>query len=286
MRSKNVLFCLLVCVLLSIPACKSQKTDGTPAGSAVLAKVNGVAITEDDLYLRLEGGHGGKPTPEMRKQALEDLINKELLYQEGLKLGLDKDAKYQNAVRVMEMRLKDFKRAEMSRRVGSTRIAATVNVTEADVDKYIQENGERLKSEFHVGMIRFADEAEAKEARARIQGGETFESVAGKKYPHAPAGAKKQWDLGYLPWNQLPFEWRQALEGLGKGAVSEVLSGKRTGVTLIKLYDKRKNPKMDPQTMRGAIMNRLQDEKITEAYQDHLQKLKKEATITISDERR
>jgi hypothetical protein len=38
--------------------------------------------------------------------------------------------------------------------------------------------------------------------------------------------------------------------------------------------------------MRGAIMNRLQDEKITEAYQDHLQKLKKEATITISDERR
>jgi parvulin-like peptidyl-prolyl isomerase len=286
MRSKNVLFCLLVCVLLTFPACKSQKTDVTPAGNAVLAKVNGVAITEDDLYLRLEGGHGGTITPEMRKQALENLINQELLYQEGLKLGLDKDAKYRNAVKVMEMRLKDFKRSEMSRRVGSTRIAATVNVTEQDVDRYIEENGERLKSEFHVGMVRFTDEAEAKEARARIQGGETFESVAGKKSSHAPSGAKQQWDLGYLPWNQLPFEWRQVLEVLGKGAVSDVLSGKRTGVTLIKLYDKKKNSKLDPQSIRGAIMNRLLDEKVVEAYNEHLQKLKQEATITRSDERR
>jgi len=285
-RTKSVLSCLLFVVLLGFLACKSDKIAGTPAG-AVLAKVNGVAITEDDMYLRLEGGHGGRITPEMRAKALEELINQELLYQEGIKLGLDKDAKYRNTLKVMEMRMKEFQRAEMSRRVGSIKIAATVNVTDQDVDQYIKENGERLKMEFHVGMIRFADEAEAKQARSRIDGGETFENVAKEKFPHAKAGEKQQpWDLGYVSWNQLPFEWRQALDGLGKGAVSDVLTGKRTGVTLIKLYDKRKNPKLDPQSMRGAIMNRLQDEKITEAYQEHLRKLKKESTITISDERR
>jgi hypothetical protein len=144
----------------------------------------------------------------MRAQAPEDLINQELLYEEGLILGLDKAPKLQSAVKVMEMQLKDSQRAEMSRRVGSTRIAAMVNLTEQDVDKYIEENGERLKSEFHVGMVLFTDEAEAKEARDRIRGGEIFESVAGGKCPHAPSGGMQQWDLVYLSWNQLLFEWR------------------------------------------------------------------------------
>ena len=42
----------------------------------------------------------------MREQALQDLIDEELLYQKGLKLGLDKDAKYKNALKVMEARMK------------------------------------------------------------------------------------------------------------------------------------------------------------------------------------
>jgi hypothetical protein len=68
--------------------------------------------------------------------------------------------------------------------------------------------------------------------------------------------------------------------------VSDVLSGKWTGVALIKLYDKKKNHKLDLQSMRGAIMNRLRDEKIVEANNEHLQKLKQGPTITRSDERR
>lgn len=278
MRTKNVLYCVLVVVLLCFLACKSEKVAGTPAG-ALLAKVNGVAITEDDIYLRLEGGHGGRITPEMRAQALDDLINQELLYQQGLKLGLDKDAKFQNTVKVMEMRLKEFKRAEMARRVGSTRIAATVNVTEDDVSRYIEANADKLRTEFHLEMIRFTDEAEAKEALAKIRSGATFESMAQGKFPHAPKAGKAPWDLGYVPWNQLPIEWREAIERLGKGEVSGVLQGKRTGIAIIKLVDRRNNRKLDIERMRSAIMNGIRDEKLVAAYDEYVNSLRSKAKI-------
>ena len=285
MRSKNILFFyVLFFVLLIYPSCKSKEVDKIRPES-VLAKVNGVAVTEDDLYLRLEGGHGGRITPEMRAQALEDLINQELLYQQGLKLGLDKDAKYRNTVKVMEMRLQEFKRAEMARRVGSTQIAATVNVTEDDVNQYIDANAERLRTEFRLGMIRFTDEAEAQEALAKIRSGATFESVARGKYPHAQKTDKAPWDLGYIQWHQIPFEWRETVDQLGRGEVSSVLQGKRMGFSIIKLIDRRKNPKADFERMRAGIMNRLRDEQVAKAYEKYINTLKNEAKIIKYEER-
>ena len=84
--------------------------------------MNGVAITEDDLNLRLPAGHTANITPQMREQSLQDLIDEELLYQKGLKLGLDKDAKYKNALKVMEARMNAFKRSEMARMMKGSKI--------------------------------------------------------------------------------------------------------------------------------------------------------------------
>ena len=285
MTRKHLELWLLLLVLLAVPACKSRKAD-IDQTSGVVATVNGVAITEDDLYLRTGGDHAGSVTPAMRSRIIDGLVNQELLYQDGMKLGLDKDPKYRNAVRVLEVKLRDFKRSEMSRRVGSTRIAATVNVTNADVDRYIKTNADLLRTEFHLGMMRFPDEAEAKEARDRIRSGESFEKVAGQKRTHGPKTGRAPWDLGYRPWNQLPAEWRDAAERLEKGAVSDVLYGKGTGYSLIKLIDRKKNLKLDLRTMNAAVMNRLRDEKITEAYEQYVQKLRQEATIKRFDERR
>ncbi len=283
MRSKNVFFYVLFFVLLSLPACKSQKAEGTSTG--LLAKVNGVAITEDDRYLLLEGGHGGMDTPQMREQALQDLINKELLYQQGLRLGLDKDAKYRNMVKVMEMRLKELKRSEMARRVASTQIAATVNVTNEDVDKYIEANMEHLRNEYRLGMITFAGEAEAQSALAGIRSGATFESMAWGRYPLAQKTGKAPWDLGYLRWHQIPPEWREAVERLEESGVSPVLQGKRTGISIIKLIDRKQDPKADLGGLRAGIMNYLRDEKLAAAYEEYLKRLRYKAKIITYEER-
>ncbi len=195
MRSEKILYYLLSFALFCFPACKSHEAEGTSAG--ILAEVNGIAITEDDRYLLLEGVHGGMDTPQMRRQALEDLIDQELMYQQGVKRGLDKDDKYQNMVKVMEARLKEFKRTEMARRVASTQIAATVNVTNDDVNRYIKANEERLRIEFRVGMISFANEVDAQRAVAGIRIGASFESIACGKYPLAQKTGKAPgiWDI-------------------------------------------------------------------------------------------
>lgn len=286
MSPKNLQVWVLSLILLSFPACKS-KDMGVRQQGAVLATVNGVAITEDDIYLRLEGAHGrGNITPEMRAQALEDFVNQELLYQKGVELGLDRDVKYRNAVIIMEKRLEAFKRGEMARRVSSTQIAATVNVTNEDAEKYYKENVENLKTEFHLAMVRFSDEAQAEHALNRIKKGTSFESIAREKYSSLMMGQKAPWDLGFLQWHQIPSEWRETVPRLKRGEVSGALKGRGAGITLIKLVEKRKNPRADFEHLRTGIMNRLRDEKIMEAYDRYIQKLKGEAKVVRFTERR
>lgn len=285
MKSKCVTLYVLVLVLLVFPACKQK--DGSPVKEeSLLATVNGAAITEDDLFMKLQGGHAVSMTPEARQRALEELITEELLYQKGLKIGLDKDAKYQNAVKIMEQRMKAFKRAEMARSIRNTQIAATVAVTNEDVKKYYAEHEAAISTDLHLLGIQFPDEVQARAAYERIKGGASFETIAREKFAHLPKGKAVPWDMGFLHWNQIPIEWIDAVSALKKGETSNVLSSKRSGVYIMKLVDRKKNPDAALERLSASIMNRLQDMRITEAYDRYIEQLKREARIVKHEERR
>ena len=263
--------------------CKAERAEGR----SVLAKVNNAAITEDDRYMLLEGGHGAKITPEDEEQALQDLINRELLYQSGLKLRLDQDPKYRNAIRIMEMRIEEFKRVEMARQVLNTQIWSTVSVTREDVDRFIEQNKGRLRNQFHLAILRFTDEAEAQKMLSRIWSGTAFETIAQEKAGSslkAKINAKASGsgsDLGYLRFYQIPSEWRDAIERLRNGEVSRVLKGKPSGYVIVKLIEMQTDPKTDFEKMRGAISNRIRDEKLSSSYEAYLKKLRSQARITV-----
>ena len=70
-----------------------------------------------------------------------------------------------------------------------------------------------------------------------------------------------------------------AVYRLKPGGVSDVVNSQRTGFQIFKLFEARKNPKADFASMSGLIMNRLRDEKVIEAYEQYVEKLKKEAKI-------
>jgi peptidyl-prolyl cis-trans isomerase C len=285
MKSKNLTLYALALVLLVFPACKT-KDSSSGKEESLLATVNGVAITEDDLYLKLQGGHAASMTPEARQRALEELITEELLYQKGLKIGLDKDVKYQNAVRVMEQRMKAIKRAEMARQIRNTQIASTVAVTNEDVKKYYEEHEATISLDQHLLGIQFPDDAQARAAYERIKGGASFETIAREKFARLPKGKTVPWDRGYLHWNQVPIEWTDAIFALKKGETSEVLSSKRSGIYIMKVVDRRKNPDAAFARMSASIMNRLQDQQIMQAYDRYIEQLKREARIVKHEERR
>ena len=252
---------------------KSSETEGK-----VVAKVNGTAITEEDLSFRLPGPHGEKRASGNQK-ALDDVITEELLYQQGLKIGLDKDPKYQAQIARFERQLTHVKRAEMRRRVYNTQVAAKVEVTQVDAKNYYDKNVDRITTELHLGVIPFNNREAAGEALGKIRGGATFESVARGVMGSQVSAGREPWDLGFLSWEQIPIDFVEAVYRLKPGEVSDIVSSPRTAFQIFKLFDARKNPKAEFANLSGEIMNRLRDEKVREAYEQYVEKLKKEAKI-------
>lgn len=284
MKSKPLTLSVLFIALIVFSSCKA-KDAAQSVKESIIVTVNGVAITEDDLNLALQGGHGGSITPQMREKALQDLIDEELLYQNGVKLGLDKDAKYKNALKVMEARMKAYKRSEMARILKGSKIASSINVTNEEVKKYFTEHEAMISTDIHLLGIRFPDVEQARTAYERMKSG-SFEEVAREKFANAPKGKKALWDMGFVHWNQIPIEWADAVYALKKGETSGVLSSQWSGIYIVKLVDQRKNPDAALERVSAGIMNRLVDMRRREAYSNYLGELKREAKIVKPEERR
>jgi parvulin-like peptidyl-prolyl isomerase len=245
----------------------------------IIARVNGTPITEEDLSFRLPGAHGGRKASGNQQKALDDVITEELLYQQGLKIGLDKDPGYRAQIAKLEHQLAIAKRAEMTRRVYNTQVAAKVQITQADAKNYYDKNANQITTELHLGVISFNNKERAEEALQKIRSGATFESVARSVMGDQASAGREPWDLGFLSWGQIPFDFVDAVYRLKPHQVSDVVSSQRTGYQVFKLFGARKNAKADFASMSGLIMNRLRDEKVIEAYGQFVEKLKKEAKI-------
>jgi len=277
------LFFMGFILFLSFSGCTTRKdaAEGPKAGSKVVAKVNGQIITEEDLNFRLLGPHGRKRDSgkEEKEKEIDDVIQEELLYQQGIKLGLDKDPGYRMKIARLERQLDNFKRVEMARRVYTTQVAAKIEITLQDAKDYYEKHADRITTELHLGVVSFRKGEEAEEALKKIRSGDSFESVArGVMGNKLPAG-RNPWDLGFLPWDQIPLDFGDAVYQLKPGEVSGVVRTKRTGFQIFKLFGSRKNAKAEFSTMSGVIMNRLRDQRVMEARGQYVEKLKKEAKI-------
>jgi peptidyl-prolyl cis-trans isomerase C len=274
---------VLLPLIILFSACKGAATREQGA-SAVLATVNGVAITGDDVVLRL-GGHERLLNTPMKDRVLEDIITDELLYQEGVKLGLDRDAKYRGMIRMMELKITEFKRAEIARRVMESQVAAKVNVTEREVKDYFDKNVREIGTDLHLGLLHFDTAAEANDALTKIRAGKTsFEKVAAEKFSHIPKGSKQTWDMGYMHWNQISPDLRELVYRLKKDEISDVQDRSPNGCFFIKVIDRKQNAGASFASINTAVENRLHMNKTREAYDQYIQKLKGGALIKKNGE--
>jgi parvulin-like peptidyl-prolyl isomerase len=283
MISKKVgILCCLGCVLAALLCSCTGKQESAvkpELESKIIARVNGTPITEEDLRFRLPGAHGERKASGEQQKALDDVITEVLLYQQGLKIGLDKDPGYRAQIARMERQLEHVKRAEMTRRVYNTQVAAKIEITQADAKNYYDKNANQIATELHLGVISFNNQERAGEALQKIRGGATFESIARSVMGSQVSAGREPWDLGFLSWGQIPVDFVGAVYGLKPGEVSDIVSSKRTGYQIFKLFGARKNPKADFASWSGLIMNRLRDEKVLGAYEQYVEKLKKGAKI-------
>jgi peptidyl-prolyl cis-trans isomerase C len=298
----------------------APKVETTVTGKEAVARVNGVAISAQELTraskVMLSGQNGMLPSAdqqkEFEKQALQQLVSAELLYQAGQKLeikDLDKQvddklaqgrAKFGNeegfakAMKELDMQEKDLR--DYTRRdliitnFIEKSIVPKVTVSEEDARKFYNENPDKFtKSEavkashILIGVDQKATAEEKKAAREKAEklrkelaGGADFAALA--KGSSTCPSSQQGGDLGYFGKGQMVPAFEVAAFSLKPGEISEVVET-QFGYHIIKLTDKKAAEKVEFKEARPRIEDYLKNQKVGAAVNDYLAEARKTAKI-------
>jgi peptidyl-prolyl cis-trans isomerase C len=308
------------------------KVEGSPDAQLIpqnspLALVNDQPLYERDLAAMLEAlrkGSGGTETPpqddpDLRRKALNQLIEYELLYQDGLTLGQEELQKISKRVEEIIGQAEEKsggqeKLREMLAQEGLTleeardnlkrnlivqadveqKVVSQVQVGEDELQAFYQSHLDRYRHDDLIGarhiLVRVpksAPEEERKAAREKIlslreelRKGKDFAELA-KSSSDCPSRARGG-DLGYFPRGTMVPEFEQAAFALKEGEISEPVQT-LFGYHLILVYGKEPAGIWPFQEVREQVENELKGEKTRLAFATHMDQLRRSAQVRILD---
>ncbi len=237
----------------------------TDADDPVLATVNGAPLTMDDVRIALRmKPDDPEPTEEQLTGVLDGIIRREIIAQHAAELGLDKTPRYLNSYAKAAAPLNAFRHRALGEALLQAEIAKLPPITDAEAQKFFDENKETLASDFHVEQVLFRDIVTAQQAHESIKGGKSLADIAGAAIKEV-APNEKPWDLGWQPWQLLPEQWRKPLTTMKPGETSGVITGPKNRFWVIKLVEKRPSKLVDFASAKAGIVQRLTDMRAEEA---------------------
>lgn len=289
----------------------------SPPGA--VARVNGTAIDAIELRRARKVLLRGQTVPAeqqaaLDKQAVEQLISAELLYQAAAKLEIKDldtqiDAKlaqgkarfkdendFKNAIKDLEMDEKDLR--EYTRRdllishFVETTFVSKVAVSEAEIRAFYDSNPEKFKrdetvkaSHILIGTDSVASADDKKKAREKAEklrkeltGGADF-AVLAKGNSTCPS-SQQGGDLGSFSKGQMVPPFEKAAFALKPGEISDVVET-QFGYHIIKVTEKKGAETVDFTDARGRIEEFLKRQKVSDAIQKYLTDTKKTARIEL-----
>ncbi len=275
---KGFVFILAIAVLCALLSCAKKEEQKGP----YLAKVGTVKITQADLERDIKNlpefaqkifeGPGGK------EKFLDEMIKKELLFQEALKRGLDKDPEYLR-------KLEEFKKLTLIGQLLEKEIEAKAKVTEQDVKDYYEKHKDELAAvtQIRASHILVKTEGEAKKLLERLKKGEDFAAIA-KKYSIDTGSAKNGGDLGYFSSGQMVPEFEAAAAKLKAGEVSSEPVKTKFGYHIIKVTDRKKGQPVEFEKIKNVLFQRISAERQKEFFDSYIENLKKTYKVEINKE--
>ena len=300
----------------------ATKSEAVVIGQDPVARVNGTAISALELKraskVMMAGQRGAQVSAEqqkeMDKQAVQQLISAELLYQAGQKLeikDLDKqieakltqgkarfstEQEFAKAIKELEMDekdLRDYTRRDLiiSNFVEKT-ILPKVAVTEEDTKKFYDQNPDKFTkpetvkaSHILLGVDQTASADEKKIAREKAEklrkeltAGADFAALA-KGNSTCPS-SQQGGDLGFFGKGQMVPAFEKAAFALKPGEISEVVET-QFGYHIIKLTEKKSAEKVEFKEARPRIEEYLKNQKIGAAVNEYLTEIRKTAKIEL-----
>jgi peptidyl-prolyl cis-trans isomerase C len=236
-----------------------------PAFAQNAAVVNGKAIPTSrvDAVVKQVIAQGQQTdSPQLREAVKKDLIAREVMMQEAVKQGFEKDATVKSQMEtahqtiVINALVRDF----------ITKNPVKDADIKAEYERYKAQAGDK---EYHVRHILVATEPEAKAVIAKLKGGAKFEDLA--KTSLDSGTAANGGDLDWATPASFPKVFSDAFVGLQKGAVTETAVQTPNGFHIIKLDDTRPTKLPALEEVKGQIEEALAQKKL-QAYQEAMVK--------------
>jgi peptidyl-prolyl cis-trans isomerase C len=309
---------IFTCMLISLPALAEEKK---PADAKV-AEVNGVVISQEqfdkelEIHLERVSRQGRQLSDDqlttLKKDVLEGLIEREILFQESQKTGIKiqdqavdeqlaaikkrfpSEAEYNNALSKMNLSEAEVKtqvaRGLAIRELIDQQITSKIEITDEESKAFYDGNLQLFKqpeqvkaSHILIKVDAAATDAQKAEARKKIDAvqqklkdGGDFAELA-KEYSEGPSNSRGG-DLGYFKRGQMVKPFDDAVFAMQPDEVSDIVET-RFGYHIIKVYDKKPEQTLAYADVKDQLNQQLKQEKVEKEATKYIDQLKKDAKI-------
>jgi peptidyl-prolyl cis-trans isomerase C len=253
----------LALALAAVPAVAAEQN-----GNAM--KVNGTTIPAYrlDMAVRSQLAQGQKDTPELRKSLRDMLINQEIVAQEAIKRGIDKQP-------------------PVAARIELDRQSILVNAYFEDMmkknpitDDMLKKEYERLKpqmpaKEYRIRHILVQKEDEAKNLIAQIKKGGSFEKLAAE-HSIDPGSKARGGDLDWGPAERYVKPFSDAVTKMKKGQMTDAPVQTDFGFHVIRVEDERASKVPSFDEAKQQLTQLVQNQVVQKAIADLRAKAKVE----------
>jgi peptidyl-prolyl cis-trans isomerase C len=237
------------------------------AANAVLATVNGKKITQKDydMYVQLNAQSAKAP----KERIIDELVSRELVYQDAIKKGLDKDKEVKAHLAALK--------TNVILGAALNKAATRKKITDKELKKLYNDKIANMKmTEYKASHILLKTKEDAEKVITELDMGGDFADLAKKK--STGPSAKQGGDLGWFAPQQMVPEFSGALVQLEKGKYTKVPVKTKFGWHVIKLEDTRdaKPPTFDE--VKPRLEQSIQQQRLS----DYIKGLRDKAKIKIN----
>lgn len=244
-----------------LPDEPAPATDPAEDGDVVVARIGNaeIRLTEviGDMYSLPDDERNAQPFDELYEELLQYRIDRTMVLQAALAAGIQQRPEHVERMQRLEERVLTETFME-----NIVRAKVTPAAVKERYEAYAQDDAAR--TERRARHILAEDEADATAIKARLDGGEDFETIArSMDYP----GSDKGGDLGFIVKGSMVAEIVEASEALQVGEISDPFQS-QFGWHLIKLEETRVADPQPIEQMREQLFNQMSQEIVEEVLVD------------------